>query len=390
MRQETPTILIIDDMKQNIQVLGSILEKYGIDIVATSSGRQGIELAGRMSVDLILLDIMMPDMDGIEVCTKLKSEKKTKDIPVIFITAKSETDDIVLGFEAGGVDYITKPIREKEMIARISTHLELKRHRDHLEELVNMKTIELERAKIAAEEANEAKTRFLTNVHHEMLTPMNGIIGMNELLLETDLDSEQMDYVKTVEASSNSLLTIVNDVLHFTEAVHGHPHLELAPFEIRSIINDICNVLMIRAREKNIFLKSSVAQAVPELMIGDARRLRQVLLNICGNGLKFTEKGGVIIDVSLEKETTNHAHLTVSVTDTGIGIREDEKKMIFQPFSQVDESLTRKYGGIGLGLANAQQLIGMMGSELEVESVYGQGSRFYFSLKLMKVEYNPF
>lgn len=385
MKKERPTLLIIDDVKENIQVLGSLLEKYGIDIAATSSGVQGIDIAGRMAVDLILLDIMMPDMDGIEVCKKLKAGKKTKDIPVIFITAKSETDDIVLGFESGGVDYITKPIREKEVIARISTHLELKKHRDHLEELVNFKTLELEKAKLLAEEANEAKTRFLVNVHHEMLTPMNGIIGMNELLLDTTLDAEQKRYVEMVDESANAMLKIVNDVLHFTEAVHGQPHLEIAPLDIRSIVDDIRVILKIRAEEKKIYLKSCVDEAVPHTLFGDHRRLRQIFLNICGNAVKFTEQGGVTIGVTLENETRDHARIGVSVVDTGIGIRKEEIDKIFQPFSQVDGSLTRKYGGIGLGLANAKQLIGMMEGEIKVESVYGQGTCFHFTVNLMKM-----
>ena len=174
-----PTVLIIDDVKENIQILGSLLEKHNIDIVATDNGMQGIQTAKRLPIDLILLDVVMPQMDGFEVCRKLKAIQQTREIPVIFITGKTEPEDILEGFESGGVDYITKPIKEKEVLARVNTHLELKRHRDRLEELVIERTMSLEKAKLDAEKANEAKTRFIVNVHHELKTPLNGIMGMN-------------------------------------------------------------------------------------------------------------------------------------------------------------------------------------------------------------------
>lgn len=385
MKNEKPTVLIIDDVKENIQVLGSLLERYDIDIAATSSGRQGIDIAGRMPVDLILLDIMMPDMDGFDVCRRLKAGWKTKEIPVIFITAKSDTEDIVLGFESGGVDYITKPIREKEVVARISTHLELKKHRDHLEELVRDKTLELEKAKIEAEEANEAKTRFLVNVHHEMKTPMNGIIGMNVALLDTPLSPEQKHFAERVGSSANVMLKVVNDVLHFTEAMHGQIHLELTPLQVKSIVEEITSILLFRAEEKKISLTSFVDDAIPHTLFGDPGRLRQIFLNICGNAVKFTEKGEVSIRVLLESETKHHCRLSVNVTDTGIGIPEEKMDRLFKPFSQVDDSLTRKYGGLGLGLSNAKQLIEMMEGEITVKSVLGQGTTFQFSVNLMKI-----
>ena len=380
-----PTVLIIDDVQENIQILGELLERHGIEIAATNSGEKGIAIAEQIPVDLILLDIMMPEMDGFQVCRHLKQAPKTKDIPIIFITAKSDTEDIVTGFDTGGVDYITKPIREKEVLARVTTHLELKKHKDHLQEMIEEKTIELEKAKLKAEAANEAKTRFLVNVHHELKTPMTGIIGMYELLMETQLDAEQRDFLKTVGLSANAQLKVINDVLHFTEAMHGQIHLETRPLNIKSIIKDVHDILYIRAREKYLLISFHIDPAIPEDLMGDPGRLRQILLNICGNAVKFTEHGEVDIRATLAETNTNYVNISFTVSDTGIGIAEDQMGKLFQPFSQIDDSLTRQYGGLGLGLANAKQLIEMMEGTISVTSDHGKGSTFIFSVRLMKL-----
>jgi len=381
------TVLIVDDVRENIQVLGNFLEKQNIEIAATNSSQKAIQIAKQIAIDLILLDIMMPEMDGFDVCKALKASDKTKNIPIIFITAKTEMRDIVTAFELGGVDYIMKPINEKEVLARVLTHLELKKHRDHLEELVKEKTAELEKAKQEAESANEAKTTFLVNVHHELKTPMNGIIGMNMLLLDTDLDEEQREYVEIIGSSANAQLTIINDVLHFTEIARGRMTLDACELNVRFIVKEINDILTVRAREKKIKLVCSVRDGVPETLIGDSGRLRQILLNICGNAVKFTENGGVNITIDCEIKGHSDVRLSFEVSDTGIGIPEDKMGSLFKPFSQVDDALTRKYGGLGLGLANARQLIEMMGGEITVESTLGKGTtfRFFVSFKKNKV-----
>jgi len=378
------TVLIVDDVRENIQVLGNLLEKQNIEIAATNSSQKAIQIANQIAIDLILLDIMMPEMDGFDVCKALKASDKTKDIPIVFITAKTETEDIVTAFEIGGVDYIMKPINEKEVLARVLTHLELKKHRDHLEELVKEKTAELEKAKLEAESANEAKTNFLVNVHHELKTPMNGIIGMNMLLLDTDLAEEQREYSEIIGSSANAQLTIINDVLHFSEIASGRITLDDCELNVSSIVKEINDILAVRAREKKTNLVYSVPDSVPETLIGDPGRLRQILLNICGNAVKFTENGGVNIAVDCEMEGRSDVRLSFEVSDTGIGIPEEKMSSLFKPFSQVDDTSTRRYGGLGLGLVNASQLIEMMGGEITVESTPGKGTTFRFFVKLKK------
>jgi len=382
--KDKSTVLIVDDVRENIQVLGNFLEKQNIEIAATNNSQKAIQIANQITIDLILLDIMMPEMDGFDVCKALKASDKTKDIPIIFITAKTETEDIVTAFELGGVDYIMKPINEKEVLARVLTHLELKKHRDHLEELVKVKTDELEKAKREAEFANEAKTKFLVNVHHELKTPMNGIIGMNTLLLDTDLAEEQREYAEIIGSSANAQLTIINDILHFTEIESGRMTLDASELNVSSILKGINDILAVRVREKKLKLDCSVHGGVPETLIGDPGRLRQILLNICGNAVKFTENGGVNITVGCEMEGHSEVRLLFEVSDTGIGIPEDKMDSLFKPFSQVDDELTRKYGGLGLGLVNAKELIEMMGGEITLESALGKGTTFRFSVKLKK------
>jgi len=382
MENRKPLVLIVDDVPRNLQVLGNLLRSENLDISVATNGEQAIGIAKEISPDLILLDVNMPGVDGFEACEYLKENEKTREIPIIFLTARTETEDIVKGFELGAVDYVTKPINSAELLARVRSHLELKMHRDHLGDLVRERTIDLERAKNQAEAANESKTRFLTNVNHELLTPMNGIIGMNSLMLDTALDEEQQEYAEMIASSANAQLTIINDVLHFTQMEHGQLVLEECELGIQSIVQEIIDVLAAKAREKQLGLACAVDEDVPEVLLGDPGRLRQIFLNLLGNAVKFTEAGEVNTRVTVSERSPTNTTLQVAVSDTGIGIPQGELDAIFKPFSQVDDSLSRKYGGLGLGLTNVRQLIEMMDGQISVESTEGKGTVFRFTLKL--------
>lgn len=384
MKKYKPTVLIVDDVQENIQVLGTLLEKHGIDIVATDNGKQSIILSKRLPIDLILLDVVMPEMNGFEVARQLKASQKTREIPIIFITGKTETEDILEGFESGGVDYVTKPIKEMEVLARVHTHLELKKHRDHLEDLVAERTMALEKARIEAESADEAKTRFFVNVHHELKTPLNGIMGMNTLLLDTNLDADQKDYAESIKTSAEAQLIVIDDILHFTEVIHDQIHLEENPLNIRTIVKDVYDLLDVRARDNQIEFTYSVDRNIPDELIGDSRRLRHVLLNISSNAIKFTKNGTVDIHAQIEKEDINNVLLAFVIKDTGIGIREDQMEQLFLPYFQLDDTLTRKYGGLGLGLSNAKEIIERMDGEIGIKSTYGEGTTFNFTVNLQK------
>jgi len=285
---------------------------------------------------------------------------------------------------AAGRD-ITERKAADEALARYSSDLEVA-HGQLEDQAMRLQRLveELEGSKRLAEQAAATKSAFLANMSHEIRTPLNGILGMTTLALQTHLSAEQRDYLKTVKSSADALLELINDILDFSKIEARRVELERAPFELRETVGDACRVLALRAAEKGLELAVDIAADVPELLVGDAGRLRQVLLNILGNAIKFTVTGEVILRVRFEPPTDDRMTLLFSVTDTGIGIPLDKQEYIFQAFTQADSSTTRRYGGTGLGLAIARRLVDLMGGELWLDSDEGKGSTFFFSANFAK------
>lgn len=360
-------VLIVDDVQLNLDLMKDILSEQGYLIATAKNGKSAVAKAKAHKFDLILLDIILPDIDGFEVCSQLKSSILTQDIPIIFLTAKKEKDSIIKGFHLGAVDYIPKPFSKEELLARVNLHLTL---RNAQEELIHSKEM--------AEAATKAKAIFLANMSHEIRTPMNGIVGMVDILKKTTLTDEQIEYLDIIEISGENLLMIINDILDFSKIEAGQITFESIRFNLNDEVEEVVKLLKYKADQKKLELSYHLSPNIPEMLIGDPLRLKQVLINLCNNSIKFTSSGFVKIRVETILQHENKIKLKFEVQDTGIGISPENQLKLFKSFSQADTSTTRKFGGTGLGLAISKNLVQLMGGNIGIISEEGNGAIFYF------------
>ncbi len=372
-KKQYSKILIVDDVPLNIDLMKSILQESDYLIASAKNGKSALAKIKGNQFDLILLDIVLPDIDGFEVCRQIKAGSANQDTPVIFLTAQRDEESIVKGFHLGAVDYILKPFSAEELRARVEFHISLKKTQE-----------ELKRARDIAEEAARAKALFLANMSHEIRTPLNGIVGMIDIMRQTVLDEQQKEFLEIIDISSETLMMIINDILDFSKIEAGQITFEHIGFSIRNEVNEVYKLLTYHAKQRNLDFFVSLDEKLPENFIGDPLRLKQILINLCNNAIKFTSEGFVSIGVSLAEDLGEKCRLRFEVKDSGIGISEENQKKLFKSFSQADTSTTRKFGGTGLGLAISKNLVKMMDGKIGVISEEGKGALFWFTICLEK------
>lgn len=377
-----PKILLVDDLQENLISLEMILSDFEVDFVKAASGKEALRATIRDEFAMAILDVQMPGMDGYETLSLMRTRAKTKYLPVIFVSAIHQSDlHIIKGIETGAVDFIPKPIIPEILVGKVRVFLDLHQQKQELVNLLHrfdIQNAELIQQREIAQKANEAKSLYLAYMSHEIRTQLNGIIGVSKILGSTELKPDQKDLMDTIVVSGDNLLGIINEILDFSKVESGQVALDIVETDLRKLIDNIVNLLLHKAVEKKIFLKSLVGDDVPRLVYADALRLNQIITNLTNNALKFTETGGVTVSIKKISEDSGIVRLRFEVIDTGIGIPAEVQGKLFNDYTQADVTTSRKYGGTGLGLAISKKLVALMNGTIGVTSSPGEGSVFWF------------
>jgi len=385
MMSEFDKILIVDDERSSLDILVNLLQPH-YRLAVAKDGEAALRLAAaECQPSLILLDIMMPGMDGYETCRRLKADPATRPIPVMFLTVRSEVESETKGLELGAVDYVVKPVNGPILLARAGAQIALYKIQQDLEGQVKARTAELlEReqqlilAKDRAEAAHRAKSAFLSVMSHEVRTPLNAIQGANQLLVHTQLSPNQRQFLEMQQQGIRGLTALLDDVLTISDLDSNDSPPPERSFSLNLLLASLHDLFSQEAHKKGIKLALRLGGEVSANRLGAMSRLRQILVALMSNAVKFTDQGEVSLNIS--EPTPNR--LRFEVKDSGMGIAPEHQAMIFDLFAQVDTSYTRRHGGRGLGLAIVRRLADAMGGVITLESLPGEGSAFTFEVDL--------
>jgi two-component system, sensor histidine kinase len=379
-------ILIVDDNPSNVKILKERLESYKLEVA--NSGEDALKIAPVFAPDLILLDVMMPGMNGYEVCRKIRVNSKLKGAKIIMISAKALRSERLQGYDVGADDYIVKPFDGQELLAKVQVYLRLKSTEEFnrsLKKEVREQTGKLREAKEAAEAANRAKDKFISTMTHELRNPLTSVIGCSDLLtMQCDgaLTEQQLHYVNLIRQAGNHLSNLVSEVFDVVKIDRNVVELDLSSFSAAGFIDATVDMIrnQLKAKDLNVTVKID-----PKLtrMTGDNRRCKQILLNLLSNAVKYTDHGG---SIEIHAKKDGDSSVRISVADNGIGIKEEHQQKLFSEFYQVDRRRDEKLGGTGIGLALTRRLVELHGGKIGVKSKNREGSKFWFTLPIVKLD----
>lgn len=374
-----PKILIVDDKIENLVSLEVVLKNLNVEFIRALSGNEALALTLKHEFALGIIDVQMPDMDGFETVELIHGDPDITYFPVIFVSAiYKEENYVVKGIETGAVDFISKPILPPVLQGKVRVFLDIYEQK----KLLEITNSELKVAKEKAEKKDLLKSLFLATMSHEIRTPMNGIIGVAELLKQTPLNEDQVDLVNIMSVSGNNLLLIINDILDISKIEAGQIKLEQRSFNLHKIAAEVIDLLEVKVKEQNDNLILNISDDVPQFIVGDSMRLKQILINLTNNAVKFTKDGKIELQINYLGLKNGKHKLEFNIIDTGIGISEEGIGKLFKLFSQVNQSTRREHGGTGLGLAISKNLVELMDGKIGVKSEVSVGSNFWFNISV--------